>query len=98
MTMATEFGEDDFVPRISEFYGIVITMYVSEHGPPHFHARYGEFRATFGVDPVVKVAGRLTRRAEAMVVEWARLHQREIDANWELLNSHRAPNRIAPLD
>ena len=29
------------VPRISEFYGIVIEMYYGDHAPPHFHARYG---------------------------------------------------------
>ena len=29
------------VPRISEFYGIVIAMYYREHGVPHFHATYG---------------------------------------------------------
>jgi hypothetical protein len=28
------------VPRISEFYGIVIEMYFADHAPPHFHARY----------------------------------------------------------
>jgi len=30
------------VPRISTFYGIVITMYYRDHDPPHFHAVYGE--------------------------------------------------------
>ena len=86
------------MPRISEFYGVTITMYVSEHGPPHFHARYGEFRATFGINPVAKLAGRLTGRAESLVTEWARLHQEELLANWTRLTSHRTPNRISPLD
>ena len=26
------------MPEICRFYGIVITMNFSEHGPPHFHA------------------------------------------------------------
>lgn len=29
-----------FVPRISEFYGIVVAMYYREHGVAHFHATY----------------------------------------------------------
>ncbi len=29
------------MPEISRFLGIVITMYYSEHPPPHFHVRYG---------------------------------------------------------
>ncbi len=32
------------MPRLSEFYGIVISLYWAEHPPPHFHARYGEHR------------------------------------------------------
>ena len=33
------------MPEISRFYGIVITMYNSEHNPPHFHIRYNDYRA-----------------------------------------------------
>ncbi len=37
------------MPRLSEFYGIIISMFWDEghHGRPHFHARYGEYRASF---------------------------------------------------
>ena len=38
------------VPRISFFYGIVITMYSNDHAPPHFHARYGKFEAKIAID------------------------------------------------
>ena len=30
------------MPRISDFNGITIFMYYSDHDPPHFHAAYGE--------------------------------------------------------
>ncbi len=29
------------MPTISRFLGILITMYWSDHSPPHFHAKYG---------------------------------------------------------
>ena len=38
------------MPRISAFYGIVVTMYSSDHAPPHFHARYGEHEAQIIID------------------------------------------------
>jgi Protein of unknown function (DUF2442)/Domain of unknown function (DUF4160) len=38
------------MPRISEFRGIAITMYVREHPPPHFHARYGEAHAAISIE------------------------------------------------
>lgn len=37
------------MPRISEFYGIVIEMYWSDHNPPHFHAKYAEHRAEIDI-------------------------------------------------
>lgn len=36
--------------EISRFFGIVISMYYREHFPPHFHARYGEYKAGIKID------------------------------------------------
>jgi hypothetical protein len=69
------------VPKISEFYGIIVTMYREDHQPPHFHARYGEFKAVFGINPAQRLNGRLPARAEALVLEWARQHQAELAEN-----------------
>ena len=33
------------MPRVSEFFGIVIYMYYNDHMPPHFHAEYAEHEA-----------------------------------------------------
>lgn len=37
------------MPEISRFYGIIITMFVNEHNPPHFHVRYMEHRALIDI-------------------------------------------------
>jgi hypothetical protein len=47
------------MPRISTFYGIVVTMYHSDHAPPHFHARYGEYEAQIAIDTGEPLAGYL---------------------------------------
>jgi hypothetical protein len=41
-------GKLTAMPTVSMFYGIIIRMYYApgEHRPPHFHAYYGEYRAT----------------------------------------------------
>jgi uncharacterized protein DUF4160 len=49
------------VPRISEFYGIVISMYVDEHPPPHFHARYAGQDATISIATGELLKGELLR-------------------------------------
>lgn len=37
------------MPTISIFYGILIQMFWDEHAPPHFHATYGEFKASVDI-------------------------------------------------
>jgi len=37
------------MPRISSFYGIVITMYFDDHGQPHFHAEHAEHSARVAI-------------------------------------------------
>jgi Domain of unknown function (DUF4160) len=38
------------MPEISRFFGIVIAMYYTEHGPAHCHAEYGGERASIEID------------------------------------------------
>ena len=37
------------MPTISQFYGILVLMHLTrkEHNPPHIHAYYGEYDASF---------------------------------------------------
>ena len=86
------------MPRISEFYGIVIAMFYNDHEPAHFHAVYGEFRALVDIDTAQLLQGELTPRARGLVREWAELHRAELLENWERARRHERLNRIAPLD
>ena len=53
---------DHRVPRISEFYGIVIEMYFVDHPPPHFHARYSGDEALIVIASGEVFAGSLPGR------------------------------------
>ena len=33
--------------EISRFYGIIISMFGSEHNPPHLHVKYGHYKAIY---------------------------------------------------
>ena len=59
------------MPRISEFYGIVIWLYRADHAPPHFHAQYGEHWAKVAIDDARLLEGSLPARARRMVREWS---------------------------
>jgi hypothetical protein len=85
------------VPTISEFHGIVIRMFHTEHPPPHFHATYGEYEGIVGLDPVAMTAGRLPPRIARLVLDWADLHREELLANWERGRHLQPLRRIDPL-
>ena len=37
------------MPEISLFFGIRVTMFYSDHNPPHFHAEYEGHRALIDI-------------------------------------------------
>ena len=85
------------MPTISRFYGIVVNMYFRDHPPPHFHVKYGEFRAT--VEIVTGAPeGHLPRRALGLVQEWRRAHVEELLACWDLARGEQPLPSIAPLE
>ena len=85
------------MPEISRFYGIVITMFFSEHNPPHFHVRYMEYRALIDIDNGT-ITGSLPRRALKLVYDWLDLHQEELMENWYRMQRGEDFIKIEPLD
>ena len=85
------------VPRISEFYGIVVAMYYREHGVPHFHATYGGETVVVAIETGDVLAGSVSARALRLVEEWAELHRDELMDNWELAREHAPLEPIEPL-
>jgi hypothetical protein len=86
------------MPEISRFLGIIITMYFNEHNPPHFHARYGEYKAEIAIETLSVIAGRLPPRVLGLVMEWAALHRSELMEDWELARRQADLKKIAPLE
>lgn len=86
------------MPTVSVFYGITIAMFYDEHAPPHFHATYGGDEVLINIRTLRTYKGALPRRAMKLVLEWARLHQAELLANWDRARTGGTIGRIAPLD
>jgi len=74
--------KETLVPDISRFFGIIITMYFSDHQPPHFHVRYGN----------------LPPRVFGLVAKWAWVHRDELQDNWKFVQNETLPNKIDPLE
>jgi hypothetical protein len=85
------------MPEIARFLGIVIGMFFSEHGVPHFHAVYGEFKITVEIESG-QVRGEFPPRAQRLVLEWAALHKPELLDNWDRARQRKPLNPVAPLE
>ena len=86
------------MPTISVFYGLIIQMYFREHAPPHFHVKYGDYKAVVDIRRLQLTDGQLPRRASSLVLDWAELHQQELLEDWDLCQSLQNPKPIAPLE
>jgi len=86
------------MPEISRFFGIIITMYYSDHQPPHFHVRYGDSKAQIAIETISILNGTLPPRVFGLVAEWALAHQDELREDWQLVQNEAMPNKIDPLE
>lgn len=84
------------MPEISRFYGIIITMFINEHNPPHFHVEYQDYKAMITIEDGI-VMGTLPRRALNLVYEWLDLHKDELLENWKRIESNQNLQKIEPL-
>ncbi|MCL1945818.1 MAG: DUF4160 domain-containing protein [Chitinivibrionia bacterium] len=85
------------MPTISRFYGILIRMYkTSEHNPPHFHAIYGEYEASFDLNGDI-ISGNFPPKQARFVKVWAEMRQDDLLTDWSLAIKGEEPEPIEPL-
>jgi hypothetical protein len=88
------------MPEISRFLGIIISMYWEAgepHREPHFHVRYGDYKAVYSINPIVQLAGALPLRQQRLVEAWAELYQQQLVDNWDRLERGQRPRKIKGL-
>jgi hypothetical protein len=85
------------MPRLSEFRGIVISMYYKDHGVPHFHAVYAGEDVSIAIDTLEVLEGSAPKRIVRLAREWAELHRDELSANWQRARRKDELKEIDPL-
>ena len=68
-----------------------------QHHLPHFHAYYQNAVASFSIDPVEMLAGRLPGRQVRLVEAWAGLHQEQLLNIWLQMKSGEPSEPVEPL-
>ena len=86
------------MPEISRFFGIIIKMFFYDHAPPHFHAEYGNYKATFEIKSGKLLSGKLPGKQLKLVQAWAIIHEKELLRNFEKLRKNPTEwKKIEPL-
>jgi hypothetical protein len=88
------------MPSIARFRGITIYIYTERDAPhrlPHFHAYYGEYLASFSIEPPSLLEGSLPRPQLRLVLAWAELYQDELTVNWQRVQNGQLPDKIQGL-
>jgi len=86
------------MPIISVFFGIVVRMFYQEHEPAHFHAEYQGQLGKFTLDGELFVGSIQSGTALRLIREWASLHRRELESNWDKMKAGHPLDRIPPLE
>ncbi len=88
------------MPRISEFFGIVIYIYYQDnrvHHTPHFHAEYAGKEVVVSIPGAEVLAGSIPPKKEKLVNAWAVLRERELQQAWTAAVEGEPPQEIEPL-
>ena len=88
------------MPELSRFFGLTIHMFVERgvrHHTPHFHVYYQDMVASYSIDSLALLAGKLPKRQQRLVEAWGELHQAELLNNWQRLQNDQPSVRINPL-
>jgi hypothetical protein len=71
------------MPEICRFFGIVITIYADDHNPPHFHARYGDYRSMIDIVTGDIFEGEMPKKSLRLLQAWCEIHRDELMRNWQ---------------
>ena len=84
------------MPTISTFYGIIVLMHLTrkEHNPPHIHALYQEYEATFYISSGELMNGTFPTNGAELVKKFILQNQKELLEMWETEKYKKLP----PLD
>ncbi|HEX4682408.1 MAG TPA: DUF4160 domain-containing protein [Gemmatimonadaceae bacterium] len=92
---AGDVTHSDDVREISRFFGIVISMFYSDHARPHFHARSGGRSVAIEIDGN-GIRGTFPPGRLLLVFEWRERHRAAPMENWERLRRGDSLLPIAP--
>ena len=91
--------EVNFLPIISQFYGILIQMFCEineKHNEKHIHIRYNEYKAVYNLQGKL-LEGKLPIKKQKLVEAWIVIHKMELEKLWDNIKNGGEFYKIPPL-
>jgi hypothetical protein len=86
------------LPTVAYFLGIAVRMFFNEHGPPHFHVRYQQYRARVRISDGEVIDGRLPPTVARLLRQWTELRRDALIRNWNAARTDGQIERIEGLE
>lgn len=87
------------MPTISQFYGIVISMFFNDteqHHLPHIHVEYSGKSSSFDLEGNL-IVGYIPQKQKKLVEAWIEIHKDELYKLWYLVQDGKDIFKIEPL-
>ena len=87
------------MPIVSQFYGIIISMYFNDtdrHHLSHIHVQYAEYRCSIDLNGNI-LSGTIPNKQKKLIVAWIELRKEELITLWNMLQSGNGTFTIEPL-
>ena len=82
------------MPEVSRFFGVRIAIYYNEHDPPHFHAYYQSFDASYSIENGERIKGKMPVNLEKVIIKWSKKHNNVLMKNWNLAKNKKPLMKI----
>ena len=86
------------MPQICYFFGISIYVQFMDHNPPHIHATYNSYKASYSIQARNIMSGKMSSRADKLIREWMELREKELLEVWELAKQGKRVFPISPIE
>ena len=74
------------MPCIKMIGSIKIYIYLRDHNPPHFHAKYAEYEELIVIEGLNTYSGKLPTKQRKKVIKWAEENREFVIERWNEYN------------
>lgn len=74
------------MPIVKTIGSITIHVYIFDHPPPHFHAKYVEYEELIVIETLETYSGNLPSKQRKKVIKWATDNKGFLIVKWNEVN------------